>query len=434
MKRSSNDSTASLEPRELDSSPELRLASPLLAWLLRRLRRRVVEAPVRLVLWTGDAIDLGPATAASPRIRVRSLATLLRLAWDPADEFGEAYARGDIEVEGDLVELLEAVYRGWRAKPQRPSRLGGLWRSTLVHARRNARHHYDIGNDFYEAWLDRELVYTCAYFPRRGTGLEEAQRAKMEYVCRKLRLSPGESVLEAGCGWGALALYMARHYGVRVVACNVSREQIAWARRRARQEGLDFAVTFVEDDYRNLRGRFDAFVSVGMLEHVGRRSYRDLGRRLDGWLDPEHGRGLLHFIGRNRPGELNRWIRKRIFPGAYPPVLSEVASRVLEPWDLEVEDVENLRLHYALTLRHWRRRFEAAAPDLARRYDAALLRSWRVYLAGSEVAFTTGYLQLFQLLFARSPAEGGVRTREALYREPLPAEPETVEARGRALV
>jgi cyclopropane-fatty-acyl-phospholipid synthase len=212
---------------------------------------------------------------------------------------------------------------------------------------------------------------------------------------------------------------MARRHGVRVVACNVSREQIAWARRRAEAEGLDDGVTFVEDDYRNVGGRFDAFVSIGMLEHVGKANYRDLGRRIDGWIDVRHGRGLLHFIGRDRPGALNAWIRKRIFPGAYPPVLSEVAASVLEPSGLSVLDVENLRRHYARTIAHWRARFEAAWPRLRRRHPEAFLRAWRVYLAGSEVAFTTGYLQLFQVLFARPSADGSPRTRDALYREPL---------------
>ena len=227
-------------------------------------------------------------------------------------------------------------------------------------ARENVHQHYDLGNEFYRLWLDREMVYTCAYFPEPDCALEEAQIAKMDLVCRKLGLRPGERVIEAGCGWGSLALFMAREYGVTVRAFNISAEQIAYARDRAKAERLLDRVEFVEGDYREVRGECDAFVSVGMLEHVGLADYPTLGGVIDRSLT-EPGRGLLHFIGRNRPGPLNPWIRKRIFPGAYPPILAEVFGNVLEPWDLSVLDVENLRLHYAATLAHWRRRFDAAA-------------------------------------------------------------------------
>ena len=182
----------------------------------------------------------------------------------------------------------------------------------------------------------------------------------MDLVCRKLRLKPGERVVEAGCGWGSLALFMARQYGVSVRAFNISAEQIAYARERARRKGLTDRVEFVEDDYRNVSGPYDVFVSVGMLEHVGAAGLPDARPRDRPLADATDGRGLLHFIGRNRPAPLNPWIRKRIFPGAYPPTLREVFEHVLEPQDLSVLDVENLRLHYAKTLEHWRQRFEAA--------------------------------------------------------------------------
>src|SRR4030095_2282029 len=195
-------------------------------------------------------------------------------------------------------------------------------------------------NDFYGLWLDRELVYTCAYFPTPEASLEEAQVAKMEHVARTRRLRRGERVLEAGCGWGALALHLARRHGVRVRACNVSAEQVAWARERAQREGLAERVEFVEDDYRMLTGRYDAFVSVGMLEHVGPEHYADLRRVIDRTL-ASHGRGLLHSIGRNRPIEFGPFVARRIFPGAYPPTLREMVG-LLEPADLSVLDVENL--------------------------------------------------------------------------------------------
>jgi cyclopropane-fatty-acyl-phospholipid synthase len=238
----------------------------------------------------------------------------------------------------------------------------------------------------------------------------------MDYVCRKLDLKPGETVVEAGCGWGSLALHMARHYEVSVRAFNISREQVRYARQRAEDEGLADRVEFVEEDYRNIDERCDAFVSVGMLEHVGLRNYATLGAVIDRCLAPGRGRGLLHFIGRNRLRPLNAWIRKRIFPGAYPPTLRQVMEEILEPWSLSVLDVENLRLHYARTLRHWLHRFEGAADEVRQMFDEPFVRAWRLYLAGSEAAFATGWLQLFQVTFARPDKDDVPWTRADLYR------------------
>src|SRR6185503_5957304 len=187
--------------------------------------------------------------------------------------------------------MLEAVYRAWPETTER-SRWWRRRANTLHAARENVHDHYDLGNDFYRLWLDREMVYTCAYFPSPDAALEEAQTSKMDLVCRKLQLRAGERVIEAGCGWGALALHMARNYGVRVRAFNISKEQIAWARERAAREGLADRAECV------------AFVSVGMLEHVGLPDFPALGEVIDRTLAAD-GRGLLHFIGRNRPAPLN---------------------------------------------------------------------------------------------------------------------------------
>jgi cyclopropane-fatty-acyl-phospholipid synthase len=285
--------------------------------------------------------------------------------------------------------------------------------NTLAGSRDNIHHHYDIGNAFYALWLGNTMAYTCAYYPTPSTTLDEAQAAKMHHVSRKLRLSAGESVVEAGCGWGTLALHMARHYGVKVRAFNISHEQIVYARERAKREGLDSRVEYVEDDYRNISGQYDAFVSVGMLEHVGLVNYPTLGRIALQCLG-SRGRGLIHSIGRNRPASLHPWIEKRIFPGAYPPSLGEMA-RIFEPWDLSILDVENLRLHYAQTLRHWFDLYEAASDRVRDMFDEKFVRMWRLYLAGSIAAFTTGTLQLFQVLFAPRDNNDIARTREHLY-------------------
>ncbi len=280
-------------------------------------------------------------------------------------------------------------------------------------SRENVHHHYDLTSDFYQLWLDPQLVYTCAYFPTPSTTLEDAQIAKMDFICRKLQLQPGERVVEAGFGWGSLALHMARRYGVKVTAFNLSHEQTVFARQRARKEGLSNDVDFIEDDYRNISGRFDAFVSVGMLEHVGASHYTDLGSVINRSLSAT-GRGLIHFIGRDRPAPLSAWIKKRVFPGAYTPSLREV-TQVFEPWDLSIRDVENLRMHYAKTLEHWLARFERSERQVSAMFDPKFVRTWRLYLAGSLVAFRVGTMQLFQITFARSDCQLLPWTRDHLY-------------------
>jgi len=379
-------------------------------WALAQLHRSVASARIRFVLWDGYEVQ-PPGGDIVVAIVFKNRHALFSWIWDPDLNFGDAYMFGAVELRGDLVGMLEEIYRALGVSVQRPWWLGQR-SNDLGAARENVHRHYDLGNDFYQLWLDSQLVYTCAYFPDPSCTLEEAQVAKMDRVCRKLDLKPGERVVEAGCGWGSLALHMARNYGVSVRAFNVSSPQIAYARERAKQEGLTDRVEFVEDDYRNVDGTWDVFVSVGMLEHVGLGDYSTFGRVIDRSLG-DRGRGLLHFIGRNRPGPLNPWIRKRIFPGAYPPTLPEACERVLEHANFSVLDVENLRLHYAVTLDHWLRRFEASAQTVAQMFDEPFLRAWRLYLAGSKAAFTTGVMQLFQIVFARGESNAIRWTRES---------------------
>jgi cyclopropane-fatty-acyl-phospholipid synthase len=323
---------------------------------------------------------------------------------------------GRLGVRGGLERVVEAVSR-LSLLPSPIERAASLLTvaNDQRRARRNVHHHYDLGNDFYQAWLDDQMVYTCAYFEHPDVSLEEAQRAKLDLVCRKLRLRPGEAVVEAGCGWGALALHMARAYGVRVRAFNLSREQIAYARRRAAREGLGSQVEFIDDDYRNVKGEYDAFVSVGMLEHVGLSHFGSLAAVLSRVLRRARGRGLLHFIGRDVPRPLNAWVRRRIFPGAYPPTLAEVTTRVLAPARMSVVDVENLRLHYARTLAHWSSRFAAIEHDVRERYGETFRRAWELYLAGSEAAFAVGSLQLFQVVFSPLETAPPYWTRAEIY-------------------
>jgi cyclopropane-fatty-acyl-phospholipid synthase len=391
--------------------------SPLERWLLKSALAALPGAGIEAVLWDGfRAGEPGGAT-----VRIGDRRALWRLARNPELHFGDLYSEGRIQVEGDLVAFLERVYRALeRGRRAHASPFLRLWREvaprsrSIAAARDNIHRHYDLGNDFYALWLDREAMqYTCAYFPEPGMTLEEAQRAKMHHICRKLRLRPGQLVFEAGCGWGGFARFMAREYGVRVRAWNISHEQVRHAVECARREGLADRVEYVEDDYRNIRGACDAFVSVGMLEHVGPENYGALGAVIERTLAPA-GFGLIHTIGRNRPQRMNAWIERRIFPGAEPPSLAQMMA-IFEPYDFSVLDVENLRLHYAETLRHWRARFQAAAEAVRASRGEAFVRTWDLYLAGSIAAFTTGSLQLFQLVFARGTNNALPASRRHLY-------------------
>jgi cyclopropane-fatty-acyl-phospholipid synthase len=388
--------------------------------LMRRLLSLLGDPPLRFTLWNGESLTAGTGRAIGG-LRFANRTCLLKMLINPNLYFGEGYSDGSIEIEGDLVRMIEAVYVR-RRKPITPGmrwlNRANKWishgrRITLAAARDNVHRHYDLGNEFYSLWLDRQMSYTCAFFPTRDITLEQAQVAKMDLVCRKLRLRPEESVVEAGCGWGALALHVATRYGARVKAFNISHEQITYARARARSLNVESRVEFIEDDYRNINGRYDAFVSVGMLEHVGPSHYDELGRLIDRCL-ASNGRGLLHSIGQNQPEAFNAWIEKWIFPSAYPPTLREMVA-ILEPQGFSILDVENLRLHYALTLEHWLRRFENARGRVSAMYDERFIRTWRLYLAGSLAAFNTGELQLFQVLFARGASNEVPWTRAHLY-------------------
>jgi cyclopropane-fatty-acyl-phospholipid synthase len=385
-------------------------------FLAEKLQRRLARVGIRLELWDGSSPGLSGAVAGD--LVVRDRRSLLGLIVNPDLYFGEAYMDGRVQVRGDFVGVIEALSRLPSLTAISPMERLSLFTSppnSLRASRKNIHHHYDLGNDFYRLWLDSQLVYTCAYYPSEGATLDDAQTAKLDLVCKKLYLQPGDTVVEAGCGWGALALHMARRYGVSVRAFNISKEQIQFARERAAMEGLASRVEFIDDDYRNVAGQCDVFVSVGMLEHVGVSNYAALADVIKRTLTPAGGRGLLHFIGRDLPRPLNAWIRRRIFPGAYAPTLSEVTCHVLEPANLSVLDVENLRPHYARTLSDWRERFERAEQQVNSLFGDAFYRAWRLYLTGSQAAFTTGWLQLFQIVFGHAGGRTLRWTRADLY-------------------
>ncbi len=374
-------------------------------WMVEKMLQAVGNPALHIKLWDDSCIT---AHAQSPfTLHLHDRHALWCLLYDPEFYFGDLFAAGRVTVEGDLAGSLELVYRALHQSGRKNSRNDVLhWVrhrprfNSLAGSRNNIHHHYNLSNEFYALWLDKEAMqYTCAYFPQAELTIEQAQVAKLHHICRKLQLKPGDTVVEAGCGWGGLARFMAQHYGAKVRAFNISSEQIAFARQRANEMGLAHQVEYVEDDYRNISGKYDVFVSVGMLEHVGRQQYESLGQVIHRCLQ-EDGRGLIHSIGRNKPGLMNTWIEKRIFPGAYPPSIKEMMD-IFEPNGFSVLDVENLRLHYAKTLEHWLIRFDQHVSQVKKMFDMNFIRAWRLYLAGSKAAFIASELQLFQIVFAR---------------------------------
>ncbi|MDX1597177.1 MAG: cyclopropane-fatty-acyl-phospholipid synthase family protein [Marinobacter sp.] len=396
-------------------------------WLVAKLMRMAGSPPVRFRLWNDEVIEPDSGEARFT-IHLTDPKALVSLVTNPNLAFGDLYSAGRLIVDGDLPDLMEALYRSVHQARQRwPRWLDALWRNHnprptgISEAKENIHHHYDLGNEFYQLWLDEaEMQYTCAYYESPDLTLEQAQLAKLEHVCRKLRLKPGMTVVEAGCGWGGLARYMARNYGVKVYSYNISKEQLAYARAEAERQQLSHLIEYVEDDYRNIQGQYDAFVSIGMLEHVGKDNYPALSELIKRSLKPD-GIALLHSIGRNRPMLMNAWIEKRIFPGAYPPSIGEFMT-LCEHGDFSVLDVENLRLHYAQTLTHWMERFTANEDRVSEMYDEHFTRAWSMYLAGSIAAFRAGSLQLFQVVFTHGDNNRLPQSRQDLYTTPAAPE------------
>jgi cyclopropane-fatty-acyl-phospholipid synthase len=351
---------------------------------------------------------------------------------DPELRLGEAYMDGTFVVEqGSIADVLAMLVRQERipvptwALPLRLFRY--LFRrlqqfNLRSRSRQNVAHHYDLDGRLYSLFLDSDEQYSCAYFETPNASLDDAQLAKKRHLAAKLRVERGSTVLDIGCGWGGLALYLADIAGAHVTGITLSREQHARAQQRALERGRTQDAIFRLEDYRDVAGRFDRIVSVGMFEHVGVGFYDTYFRKCAQLLDDD-GIFLLHTIGRSGPPDVtNPWIAKYIFPGGYIPALSEVLPAIQRA-QLIVTDVEILQLHYAETLKAWRERFLAYREDVERLYDKRFVRMWEFYLASSEMAFRESDLVVFQIQIAKR--KGVVpQTRDYIMRE---------EARLRAL-
>ena len=363
-----------------------------------------------------------PGPAVTVRLHDKSLYRKLLL--NPRLSVGEAYMDGTLTIEnGGLYDLMELLTRNDVAMLDHP-----FWRfvnratrltkrlhqyNPVSRARRNVAHHYDLSDELYNLFLDRDRQYSCAYFLSPDDDIDTAQLNKRRHIAAKLLLRPGMKVLDIGCGWGGLALYLASECGADVTGLTLSTEQLKVAQRRAAQAGLSDRVRFVLRDYREETAQYDRIVSVGMFEHVGVGQYPAFFDQLNRLLKPE-GVALLHSIGRSDgPGTTNPWLRKYIFPGGYSPAISEVVP-VIEQRRLLITDIEVLRLHYAETLKAWRRRFLQQRDKVLKLYDERFCRMWEMYLVGSEIAFRHGGHIVMQIQMAKA-VDSVPLTRDYLF-------------------
>ncbi len=365
---------------------------------------KVIHAAGNLHVFSGE-----PGPNVTMRLTDRSL--YRKLVFNPELHAGEAYMDGRMSFEDstlrDFLTLFSLNRLSLGSYPLQKvlravsRRFKGLQQANPVgKAQRNVAHHYDLGNDFYRLFLDDGLQYSCAYFLNDDETLEQAQHNKRRLLAAKLNLAPGQTILDIGCGWGDLALYLAGLEDVEVTGVTLSREQADLAQARAREAGLDGRVRFALKDYREVEGRFDRIVSVGMFEHVGVQHYGEFFGKLNALMDDD-GLALIHSIGHmSPPGTASPWLRKYIFPGAYSPALSEVFA-VVEHNSLWVTDLEFLRLHYAKTLAHWGRRFAANRAEIEAMYDEKFARMWEFYLTSAEMMFVTGSQLVFHMQLAR---------------------------------
>lgn len=341
---------------------------------------------------------------------------------DLSMSFGEAYMNGQVDVDGDLADLVALAIRsglmsatvtaqGLTATVLRAA--AGI--RSLKRQKEDIAHHYDLGNDFFRLWLDESLTYSCAYFRNISDTLERAQQQKVEHSLGKLRLQPGETLLDIGCGWGALVMRAAERFGAQALGITLSNEQHVGAMAAIASRGLSDKARAQLVDYGTLarEGRqFDKIVSIGMIEHVGKAHLAEFARDVEAMLRPG-GLALLHLITGITDGPVNRWVEKYIFPGGYIPTLSEMVNHL---WarDFHIWDVENLGPHYRLTLDEWSERFERAVPFIREKFDERFVRMWRLYLRGFSASFREARLEVHQILVSRGNPRNLSVTREVI--------------------
>jgi len=368
--------------------------------------------------WDGDRISFGKAPCVTLHFKTKEcVKTIIRSGYMG---FGESYMERALEIAGDMQKLFRLGF-SINFDECTLSLLGKLRyfiislinRDTLRRVPKNISHHYDLGNEFYFLFLDKTMTYSCAYFNNEDDSLEQAQLNKYEHISRKLLLKPGESLLDIGCGWGGMLIYAAQKYGINGVGITLSQNQYEYANRKIKELGLESQIKVTYQDYRELSGKYDKVVSIGMFEHVGKKFIPIFIKKISDLLKKE-GLGLLHTIGKDTPSPGDPWTFKYIFPGGYLPCLAEIV-REMGKTGFSILDVENLRWHYAKTLELWVENYELNIKKVREMFDEAFVRQWRLFLNGSVAGFRYGDSRLFQVLFSNGINNELPPTRAHVY-------------------
>jgi cyclopropane-fatty-acyl-phospholipid synthase len=368
--------------------------------------RGEANLPVQLALWSGETYQLGTFETPAVKIRLNDKSAIPALLSPSLDSLGEAYVQQKIDVEGRIADIIQVAYQlaelSGPAEPGLAARIVQRLSHSRQEDKESIQYHYDVSNEFYQLWLDRRMVYSCAYFEHGSESLEEAQLKKIDHILDKLRIEPGHTLLDIGCGWGALVIRAARRFGVRCVGITLSERQFELAQQRVQEEGLSDLVTIRLQDYREVAGVFDRITSVGMFEHVGIDNLPAYFSRIrdllaDGGVAMNHGITATDADSRDTPHGGGTFIDKYVFPAGELPHLS-LALRAMQAGGLEALDVENLRRHYVRTLEIWATEYERHAERIRELIGEVKYRIWRVYLAGCAHAFAVDNVSIYQIV------------------------------------
>ncbi len=396
--------------------------------LFKPLSLNFPDTPFEVEFWDGAKEKYGSGKKKFKLI-LKNKGVINRILGEGSIGFGEEFVKGNILIEGNIQDLLKMGYGqnyiSFKLSLKDKLKLFHNYISspgTILNSKRNVSYHYDIGNDFYSLWLDRTLTYSCAYFKKEDDSLDRAQLNKYEYISKKLQLKKGETLIDIGCGWGGMMFYAAENYGVKCEGYTLSEEQYNYLVNEIRKRNLADSLKVYLKDYREARGRFDRFVSIGMFEHVGKKFYPAFFKIVKKLLKPK-GIGLLQTIGSSKDKPSDPWITKYIFPGGFIPALQVIVS-IMNQKDLVFFDIEDLRKHYAKTLDKWIERFEENINEAKKVLVKSLassekaeqfIRMWRLYLNGSSVSFKMGNNRLYQITFSNGLNNHFPLTRNYIY-------------------
>lgn len=383
--------------------------------LYKNLLKNLFSESCSITFWDGEEIILGNEKNRF-RIIFHEPLSITDILTNPSVTLGEAYMHKQIDIDGNIKDVIAAIYNNPKSFLRYKGKFSKLVKTannSLKKNKENVCYHYDIGNDFYQLWLDKSMTYSCAYFKTEEDTLEQAQRNKVDYILKKLNLKEGQTLLDIGCGWGEIILSAARNYKVKSLGVTLSSEQMEKVNQRIKEEGLDHLAQVQLIDFRHIKNQsFDRILSVGMIEHVGKDHLHEYFTNINHLLN-EGGISLLHCIT-SLKGGTNRWIDKYIFPGGNLPTVAELI-RYMSEESFHILDLESLRRHYDKTLDHWAQNFETSLPEISKTKDETFIRMWRLYLNSCAASFHCGNIDIHQFVFSKGIADEIPWTRSYLY-------------------